>query len=129
MRFDKDSPDLKSLMGALCSIILAVVTLAYAVQKADVLINRRDVDVLSTINDMEIAETDMFNYNNGFNIAVGFTAYDSNTEPILEPSIGELVFNHFTWGEMEDGTYGTTKPKIETHPCTREELGLTEDRS
>lgn len=30
---------------------------------------------------------------------------------------------------MEDGTYGTTRPRIETHVCTREELGLTEDRS
>jgi hypothetical protein len=34
----------------------------------------------------------------GFNIAAGFTAYDGSPEPILDPSYGELVFNHYRWG-------------------------------
>ena len=33
-----------------------------------------------------------FSADQGLNIAVGLTAFDDETEPILDPSIGEIVF-------------------------------------
>lgn len=51
MKIDGGEVGIKSWMGSLCSIILATVMLAYMYQKMDVLIARKDVDVLSTIND------------------------------------------------------------------------------
>ena len=64
--------------------------------------------------------------NNKLNIAAGFTAYDSDPEPILDPTYGELVFNQYRWGQPEDDLDG--RHRIPKHDCTREELGLDEDR-
>ena len=60
----------------------------------------------------------------GFAFAAAFTAYDGDPEPILEPEYGEIVFNHFSWGPQDDGTYATSLDKIEPHVCTDEELNL-----
>lgn len=37
-------------------------------------------------------------------VAAAFTDYDSETEHILEPEYGQLVFKHFSWGEAADGS-------------------------
>ena len=39
----------------------------------------------------------VFSYEQGFNIAIAFTAYDSETEPILDRSYGEIVFREYEW--------------------------------
>ena len=116
-------------MGSMLTLVLLFVILIYAFVKADVLVNSKDVNVLSTINDMYYTPDDEFTFDNGFNIAAGFTAYDSNPEPILDPTIGEVVFNHFRWGPEPDGSYITERKRIPDHPCSREELGIEEDRS
>jgi len=116
-------------MGSIMTLGLLFVVLIYAFVKADVLLNSKDVDVLSTVNDMHFSPDDEFTYDNGFSIAAGFTEYDSNPEPILDPTIGEVVFNHYRWGPEPDGTYISERKRIQSHPCSREELGLEEDRS
>ena len=68
---------------------------------------------------------EQFSYEDGLGFAVGFTAYDNEEEPILDKSIGKLVFNAYNWGVREDNTYFSELAPIETHPCTDEELGLT----
>ena len=40
----------------------------------------------------------------GFNVAVAFTDWDSEREPILDPTIGELYFYSMEWGFNPDGT-------------------------
>ena len=65
--------------------------------KLDILIARKDVDILQTTNFLHYDDVSNFTSVNGFNIAVGFTAYDTNTEWILDPTYGELVFNHHSW--------------------------------
>ena len=63
-------------------------------------------------------------------MAAAFTAYDSETENILDPSYGELVFNHYFWGTNADGVYESGRKRIQSqHTCTREELGLEDDLS
>ena len=44
----------------------------------------------------------IFDYEQGFNVAVAFSAYDSEREPILDPSIGELYFAVAKWGSRID---------------------------
>ena len=44
------------------------------------------------------AEDKIISQEQGFNAAVAFTDWDSETEPILDPSIGELYFNALEWG-------------------------------
>ena len=60
----------------------------------------------------------------GFNVAVAFTAWDSEREPILDPTIGELYFYRIEWGFNPDGTIFVNENKLDSHQCTREELGI-----
>ena len=45
-------------------------------------------------------------------------------EKDLDPSVGRLEFTRFVWGVGEDGKYFIDPYEIKSHPCTREELGL-----
>lgn len=65
--------------------------------------------------------------NNWFNIAAAFTGFDSETEDILDPTYGELVFMHYYWGIQEDGNYASGRKRIESHKCTPEEIGVGKD--
>ena len=111
-------------MGSICSLILFTIVLMYTYLKADTLIKRKDVDILSTIKDTHFLPDYEFNFDKGFNFAVAFTAYDSNQERILDPTIGEIVFNHYEWGPQPDGSYLSERRRVQHHACTREELGL-----
>lgn len=51
MRLDSGNESLRSIVGSLCSFLLIALVLIFAYLKADVLINKKDVDILSTIND------------------------------------------------------------------------------
>ena len=52
--------------------------ISFAYQKTFVLLERKDVDVLSTVNDMFFTYDDEFNSKNGFNFAVAFTEYGND---------------------------------------------------
>ena len=67
------------------------------------LFERKDVDVLQTLEMNTFADDYKFTFQNGFNLAVAFTAFDDEPEPILDKSYGEIVFLHSYWGETEDG--------------------------
>ena len=58
---------------------------------------------MSVTNQLHYEDTEAFTKENGFNIAVGFTAYDSSTEWILDRTYGRLVFTSHTWGHLENG--------------------------
>mmetsp|Transcript_14907 Transcript_14907/g.20202 ORF Transcript_14907/g.20202 Transcript_14907/m.20202 type:complete len:84 (+) Transcript_14907:360-611(+) len=62
------------------------------------------------------------------NIAVAFSGYDSVKERILDPSIGELSFSTYSWGNDENGNPFNGGGVLKSHPCTRDELNL-EDNS
>ena len=80
------------------SLLLIGVVILFAYLKADVLINRKDVDVLSTINDNFYTPDDVIDFSNGLNIAAAFLRFDSDPEPTLDPTYGELAFMHYYWG-------------------------------
>ena len=48
MKLDAGSDSIKSIMGSFCSVLLTILMMTYAYQKGDVLVSRKDVDVLST---------------------------------------------------------------------------------
>ena len=124
MKIDNEGEShLRSYMGAFCSILLIFVVLIYSYQKFDVFLARKDVDILSAVNDFHFTDDDIFSYKNGLNIAVAFTAYDSEESWILDETYGELVFNSFSWGPREeDGTYFEERKRLESHRCERDEL-------
>ena len=69
---------------------------------------------------------DEFDHSMGLNFAAAFTAYDANQEPIDDPTVGQLVFNHHKWGRNPDGTVFAGRYRINSHRCTPEELGLVD---
>ncbi len=86
-------------MESFLPIFIILLTLLYAYQNLDFLIKKKDINILTTVNEMLFTPDDKFSYeDNGFNIAAGFTAYDGDPNPILDPTYGELVFNHYRWG-------------------------------
>ena len=103
MRIDEGEESVNSFFGGIFSIVLLLLVIMYCIQKADVLISKKDVDILSTINDGAFSPDDIFNYSNGFAFAAAFTAYDSETENILFPEYGSLIFNQYSWGADENG--------------------------
>lgn len=127
MKLESDSDSIKTVVGSLCSIVLLMVTIFYAYLKFDVLMEKKDVNVLSTVKDLYFDDTDQFHYSNGLNIAVAFTAYDSVQEPILDPTFGELVLNHFSWGNDAEGKPFTVREPLQQHACSRNELNVSED--
>ena len=70
MKLDEHLGQIQSYMGSILSILATCVILAYAYRKADVLLARKDVDILSTINDQAFSYNDVFSYKNGLNFAV-----------------------------------------------------------
>ena len=119
--------DKRSICGGLGSLVVFITMIFYAYTKADVLYTKRGVDILSAVNDSYFSPDYVFNHDNGLNFAVGFTAYDSNREEILEPEIGEIIFNLYSWGPEPDGTYKSERVQIPHHNCSPEELGISEN--
>ena len=104
MKLDAGSADVRTYSGSICSLLLAFVVLLYTYLKIDVLINKKDITIMTAINNNFFTSDDVLSYENNLNVAAAFTAYDSETEIILEPEYGELVFKHFAWGEAADGS-------------------------
>jgi len=92
MKLDAGKGDLRSIVGALCSIVVFLLVLGYSFLKFDVFYAKKDVDILSTLNDNYFSADYVISNKNGFNIAAAFTGFDSETEDILDPTYGELVF-------------------------------------
>ena len=59
-------------------------------------------------------------------LAFGFTAYDSNQEPIDDPDYGELKAYFKTWGFGPPGVFWE---ELNTIPCTEEMLKYKKDSS
>ena len=129
MRLDDEETEVKSYAGLICSALVLIVICTYAFLKMDVLMHNKDKDVRSVIHDQHFDRDFVFSSKNGLNLAVAFTAYDNEREWILEPAYGDLLIQSYEWGPNPDGTYITKRTPLNTHVCTREELGINEDRS
>ena len=79
-------------MGSFLSVVFFCFTIAFAILKGDILINKKDIDIITAVEKNYYDEADRFTAENGFNIAVGFTNYDGKEGYILTPDYGELVF-------------------------------------
>ena len=105
-------------MGLCCTIIWVVIILAYATQKIDILINKKDVSVLGS-KKLSFFSDEVFSFKEGLNIAVAYTGYDGEQEWSLDPRHGTLTINAYEWGFREDLKPFTNRFPLETHSCTR----------
>lgn len=88
-------------------------------QKFFVLIDKMDVDLLETNLALALTDDYVFEYKNGLNFAIAFTGFDDNFELFDDPTIGQVVFNHFKWGENADGSTKSGRYLVQHHSCTR----------
>ena len=98
----------------------------YGYLKIDVLINKKDVNLLSSTNQFHYSDRDIFSFKDGLNIAVALTAYDEELEWILDSKYGQLVFQEYGWGTKDDGSYEVLGARLASAVCTPEQLGLAE---
>ena len=62
------------------------------------LLQRKDVDILESTADDYFDMDYIFDYEQGLNIAFGFTAYGAGTEYGLDETIGKVVLKEYSWG-------------------------------
>ena len=127
MGLESGRGSIRTCMGTFFTLIVSTLVVSYALQKTDILINKKDFDIFSTVVEHSFDSDFVFSHKeHRFNIAAAFTAYDSETEPILDPRVGTLEFKAYEWGIVEGTTdeYFVSRKTIPSHICTREELGL-----
>ena len=96
--------NIKTYMGTFCTVVWVIIILSYAAQKLDTLIGKKSITILSSVKEGHFAEDELFDYDQGLSIAVGFTAFDNQTTWSLDPSYGELVISSYEWGYRTSGT-------------------------
>lgn len=79
--------------------------IAYIVQKLIIFESKSQTNMFSTESTLFFEEKDIFDYSQGFNIAVAFTAFDNDQEWILDPAYGDLIVNVEEWGRDNNDNY------------------------
>ena len=126
MRLDsKGSSSLATGAGAFFSFLLLLMTATYGLNKFEILLRRKDVDILSTIQDSYFDVESTFGAAQGFNFAVGLLG---QREP-LDEAIASWDISSFEWAPNDDGRIEVNTQIINSHICSEEELGLVEGDS
>ena len=84
---------------------------------------KKDIKIVSAVEDMYYSDTDEFTYSDGLNIAAAFW---SGLGKSLDPAYGELVFYIETWGYDADDNWISSIDKIQDHACSEDELSISE---
>ena len=71
MRLNDGQTALSTWTGSICSMSLLIILLIYTYLKVDILIERKDVNILSALNDSFFDGSYKFGASHGFNVAVG----------------------------------------------------------
>ena len=121
---DAEKDQIKSNMGTLCTLMWFGIIIFYAINKIDILVNKKGNTILAATKEFNFSQEDEFDYSHGFNVAAAFTAYDNTTTWSLDPSYGELVIASYEWGYREDGAPFVENLPLGMHNCSRKELHL-----
>ena len=70
MRIDEGKDVLSTRTGAFCSIMLAIILLAYAGYKVSILEGRKSIDIVTALRENHFDDSHVFSGEQGLNIAV-----------------------------------------------------------
>ena len=62
MRIEGDGDSLVSILGTVCSLILMLITGLYAYTKLNVLLDKKDTNILTMSYDLHFTDSDQFGY-------------------------------------------------------------------
>ena len=128
MNIDDDVSAVKSRTGCIFTLFLILLTLLYTYQKIEVLVEQSDTSIAIHEEEDHFSDTYKFGYDQGFNIAVAFTGYNNLRENELPPEIGYFRYRVWEWGyHSNNQTYWGRHTVLDSHNCSREELGLDGD--
>ena len=125
MKLDDGQVTLPSIMGTIFTFLTFLCLIGYTVQKFDILISRKDVDIALNIKDHHFGVDNVFTGKQGLNIAIAFSGFDEIRENVLKPEYASLKFEYSEWEiAAESGKIAYLKYEIKSHTCSAEELGL-----
>ena len=99
---------------------MSFITLVYGYQKLGVFLDKKDISIMKSTKDLYFTDDDIYSYDEGLNVAIAFTGYDSEQEWILDPSYGALSIDAYSWGSDENGDPFTKREPMTQSNCTRE---------
>ena len=103
MKLDDGKTTKDSIMGATLTILLILMVGLFTITKVLTWFNRLDVDIMSALQENEIDFNFKFTTEEGFFLAAALTEYNSDREITEDKRYGELVIDHYGWGNS-DGT-------------------------
>lgn len=124
MAIDSGKSALRSKLGALCSILIRVIVIAYTAYRLSIMEGKKSVDVLSVVQQDAISEDYVFSSAQGFNIAIAIIK-STDSKIAMDQSYGSLRVQKMKGYFEDDGNYKIEYVPLETHECSDEELGLT----
>ena len=77
-------------MGTICSFLLYFILLAYAYQKLDILMGRKDVDILSATKEKYFDGSETFGAEQGLNFAVAVPETFGHNHNVIDPAYGSI---------------------------------------
>ena len=90
---------------------------------------KKGVDIVQVTEENHFDADYEFTAKQGFQVAFAFTHFFAPFLSGLDPSIGEIKFSRVSLGQGDNGLPFVTQTELESHPCTREELGLEESQN
>ena len=113
----------RTILGAFLSILTFTLILAYGSYKITDLIYYKDFKLLKFEKENFYDMREPFTNEDGLMIAAAITAYDSETEPIEDPEVGEIKFYLKQWDvENIDAAESIQFIEIPTRPCIKDDF-------
>ena len=106
--------------GVFCTMIIYALIVLYAGMKVFKVTNYGDSTIIQSISDSKFTADFKWtsSEDDGMQFAFGVTAYDSNQEPIDDPTYGRVVARYQTWGMGGEMGSGLSDP-IPMKKCSR----------
>ena len=113
------SRKLASLVGILLSLIFFVVVTSYALQKLEVLIWKKDNEIMMTELRYFYGDDEAFTGQEGFDLAFGLTTEDGSE---IDATYGFFYLTEEEWGHDEDGLSFFDFEPVPFHSCRPGEI-------
>ena len=114
----------RSVFGAVITIALVCLLMLYTVYKYNALIHYNDTNIMSSVYENYYTDENVFKGGkNGVNVAFGLIAYESDSDKGFS-QYGEIKAKLKTWGEQS-----IIFEELAHRPCTKEDLGLSDDQN
>ena len=108
MNLDKGQSTLPSKTGTVSSFLLVILLIVYTYYKFDIMLGKKDVDIISAVKENYFKPEYTFGAKQGFNIAVAvLNPYDPSSYKQLDRSYGHVRFKKFSWGPNDKGEFET----------------------